>query len=88
MAVIDYVGNINSETQQVSNLVYFVNARIGEISTAIESLESCWKDENSATFLSKQKQTMEELTTASADCEKKAYEYLEEVKNILKIYVS
>lgn len=87
MAVIDYVGNINHEVSQLEHLQTFVDTKLANVNDTLVALESVWQDENSASFLSTQKTVMDELKAANNKSKQSANEYLQEIENILKIYV-
>jgi len=86
VAVIDYIGNMNNEINQINEFQSTVDSKIDKINATLEVLKTVWQDDQSGPYIAKQTEDMNALKAANLNCKNQTAAYFEEIQRTLKIY--
>lgn len=77
--------NMTVEKVRIDTLGKYVDNDISSISQSLNELNNYWKDEKSASHITKLTEALEEVKKANESAKTATYDYLEEIGKILKM---
>lgn len=86
MAAMHYDGNFNAERGQLKTIDETITKELSAMDQTIEGMNSYWKDEKSADFISSAKDLIAQIKTKQAQAIQDGNNILTQVESALKIY--
>ena len=77
--------NMTVEKSRINNLGAYVERDITSISESLNELNNSWKDDKSASYISKLQESLEEVKKANGNAKQATDDYLTEIGKILKM---